>query len=164
MMPTTTTTVIGTISLTALCGCGSDCPDCCGVTNCCCGATVIPSVLHATVAPDFGGPPCASADITLTYDSGNARWAGNGTVICGTATMGTPACSFSITVYLRLSCNPGSCMWLLEASCDNFATETSAAVTLVSCSPFLSNAAGEVMNMLACNPCADATFQITLSA
>lgn len=71
-MPTTST-VIGTIDLTAFCGCGAPCPACCGCGSC--GA--LPNTINLTVTAHGTDCVCAAgASSPLTWD-GVSAWKGS---------------------------------------------------------------------------------------
>lgn len=119
------TIVLGTLDLSSLCGCGSDCATCCTVTTPCCG-TPINQTLYATV--HTAAPVCSSSVIPVIWNSITSRWEGDGNLVCN------GPCDTTIHLYLRLECMfVGS--FLLSLSCDNFTNTSTAVSTSVTCSP-----------------------------
>lgn len=85
----------GGFSLTELCGCGSDCTDCC--LECCTGV-YLPETIHATVAGAYCF--CVGADYTvaLVYNAVSGKWEG---------THSYGGCAFDIT--LKFYCSGPNC-------------------------------------------------------
>ncbi len=156
--------VLGSFSLSDLCGCPNPCTDCCTVNEC--GCTGIPRTLHATCQVTVAGSPCIASVIPLTYNAVSDYWEGSGTLQCSTET-GMPAtCDASILLQIRFYC--GSIMsgqFRIKFSCDSFVhfTDQQPDESGASCSPF--NFPFMVLGFPAlCTPCALNSCIITVTA
>jgi len=141
----------GTFDLSSLCGCGSDCADCCGISTVCCGPT-IPLTLYADV--NQFAPGCAVSTITLTYD-GSTYWTGSGSFACG------GACGSTQAIYIRVRCLPAT-TWELQTSCDNFVNTNNYGALVTVCSPFQLTFAAPATPLLGCATCASDTLTVVV--
>lgn len=95
-MPTTTTTTIGVIDLSGLCGCGSDCPSCCDVQTDCC-ANTLPQLLYATFSNGGGACSCATGATSYPMTWDGSAWVTSGAVLidgCGNSISLRMYCAF----------------------------------------------------------------------
>lgn len=121
-MPQTTVVQLGTIDLKALCGCGSDCPDCCGVAKC--GCPSVPLTIHATFSNSGLVPELDGQTFALNYNVGPGTWTGN--LPCNVPTPGG-------STGISLVCIGGSCTSLQLNFCG--AGMLATAAPGCSCSP-----------------------------
>lgn len=143
-----------TVNLGQNCGCGSDCPGCCGQV--CGDCSGIAGALHLTYTTDIAN--CTNTVAVLTWNPSTSRWEGSGeTFVCGTF------CDASgDAVAFRLKCTGiGVNRFTLSHTCDNWSHSTDFVSTAFTCSP-ISISFGGITNGF-CTICTSVSFSGTVT-